>query len=388
MTKIPYNSERILDKGSWSVKISLICFTENGLETERKLARIYQTAGHQTALYALGTHVTGAAKDGTKEPSVTLVGDGLGAWTGEQFAKSDALIFVGACGIAVRAISPYVEDKRTDPAVLVVDERGSFIIPILSGHIGGANELASLAAERTKATAVITTATDINSKFSVDMFAKNHGLLISDMQAAKAVSADILAGEPVGLFSDFAISGRIPKELLSNTMCRHNIWITISKKGKRAEMDLRMLRLIPRCVSIGLGCRRGTPVEKLKEVLAEAMEKNHLDEKSVCALSSIDIKKEEAGLVGLAQSMKAPFLTYPKEELEAVPGAFSDSQVVRQTVGIGNVCERAAMAACLEVSRNSHLLFSKWARDGVTVAAAYFVPELFAERSAPAGEPL
>ena len=111
---------------------------------------------------------------------------------GASFSSMDALIFVGACGIAVREIAPYVKSKKTDPAVLCIDEAGRFVIPLLSGHIGGANALAVELAEKLGATAVVTTATDVRGKFSVDAWAARHGCVISDMGLAKAVSAAIL----------------------------------------------------------------------------------------------------------------------------------------------------------------------------------------------------
>ena len=108
---------------------------------------------------------------------------------GASFSSMDALIFVGACGIAVREIAPYVKSKKTDPAVVCIDEAGQFVIPLLSGHIGGANALAEKLAEKLDATAVVTTATDVRGKFAVDAWATRHGCAISDMGLAKAVSA-------------------------------------------------------------------------------------------------------------------------------------------------------------------------------------------------------
>lgn len=361
------------------MKIALICFTENGFITEKKLVRLFLAAGHKAMPFVLGTYALQAAARDHEISFCAVREGGLVPWAGEWFAKADALVFVGACGIAVRAVAPYIKDKTTDPAVLVVDEKGNFVIPVLSGHIGGANELAFLAARTLGAEPVVTTATDINQKFSVDVFARKKGLVIDDMETAKKISADILAGEPVGLFCDFAPGGPVPPGLLSNTMCRHNIWITIAKKESGILRDQRMLRLIPRCVAVGIGCRRGTPKEKILEILTEALEKNRTDLRSVCVISSIDIKKEEAGLKELADELEIPFLTYSGEELEKIPGTFTDSSFVRQTTGVGNVCERSAMAACLEVSKSSRLILRKWARDGVTAAAACFPPELFGE---------
>ena len=120
------------------------------------------------------------------------------------FSSMDALIFVGACGIAVREIAPYVKSKKTDPAVVCIDEAGQFVIPLLSGHIGGANALAEKLAEKLDATAVVTTATDVRGKFAVDAWAARHGCAISDMGLAKAVSAAILEKD-IPLCSQFSL---------------------------------------------------------------------------------------------------------------------------------------------------------------------------------------
>ena len=137
------------------------------------------------------------------------------------------------------------------------------------------------------------------------------------------------------------------------------------------------LRLVPRCVVLGTGCKRGTSMEQIWSVAEEAMEREGLDPSAVCGLASIDLKSGEPGLCSLAEKLGVPFFTYTGEELAAVPGAFTESEFVRQVTGVGSVCERAAVAACREASEDTRLLMKKYARDGVTVAAACFIPELF-----------
>jgi cobalt-precorrin 5A hydrolase len=356
--------------------MALICFTERGFQTEKRLAGLLAAWGAKPRLFVLGKYALQAAAMDHTVSFCPVKEGGLSKWTDGQW-EADALIFVGACGIAVRAIAPLIKDKYTDPAVLVVDEAAGFVIPILSGHMGGANELAVRLAEAISAIPVITTATDRNGRFAVDVFARSHGLVIDDRVLAKAVSADVLAGEPVGFFCDFPLDGEAPKELSCDTICRHNIWVTVSKRERTESGTGRVLKLIPRCVTVGIGCRRGTSREKLREILTAAMEENHVDGRSVCALASIDLKQGEPGICMLAGELGIPFLTYTGEELLNVPGRFSESEFVRQTTGVGNVCERAAMAACLEVSKSSRSLFGKFAKDGVTVATACFYPELF-----------
>ncbi|MBR6258633.1 MAG: hypothetical protein IKR21_00285 [Oscillospiraceae bacterium] len=128
---------------------------------------------------------------------------------GRLFSERDALIFVSAAGIAVRSVAPFIKDKRTDPAVICIDERGKNVIPLLSGHIGGANALALRIADHLGASPIITTATDVNGKFSVDKWAAENGFMIDNMKAAKAVSAAILKWD-VPLCSDLPVKGELP----------------------------------------------------------------------------------------------------------------------------------------------------------------------------------
>ena len=172
---------------------------------------------------------------------------------GEAFANMDALIFVGACGVAVRSIAPFVRDKKTDPAVLCLDERASFVIPLLSGHIGGANALAARLAGALGAKAVITTATDVNGKFAVDAWAAQNGCAIEDFALAKRFAAEILEHD-LPLCSEFPVCPPLPGGVVAAAEGPFGVYI-----GCRTESPFGVtLRLIPRKLRVGLGCRRGT----------------------------------------------------------------------------------------------------------------------------------
>ena len=378
----PNPEERI---GSDSVKISMICFTENGRRIQERLAAGLREKGYQVVLFGMDRHTQKAGggiyadhdadRDAGSLLKPVLKGT-LSSWTGEQFQEADGIVFIGACGIAVRSIAPFIRDKRTDPAVVSIDETGRFAVPLLSGHLGGANALAKTAAEILGACPVITTATDLNRKFAVDLFAAENGLMIDDMKAAKEISADILAGEPVGFFSDFPISGAVPKGLYPDRICLRNIWITCSDSGKEGIGKNRLLRLIPQCAAVGIGCRRGMEREALRDRILEAFSENRVTPKSIWTLSSIDLKSNEEGIRDLAEEWGIPFLTYEKDELERLSGEFTESDFVKETVGVGNVCERAAVRACMEKAESGRLLFPKQAKSGVTVAAAWFPPKI------------
>ena len=307
------------------------------------------------------------------------------------FCESDLLVFVSALGIAVRKIAPYVKDKREDPAVLCIDEKGKYVISVLSGHIGGANEAARQIAEKLGAQAVITTATDVNHRFSVDAWAVSQGLIIDDMQAAKAVSAAILEQDipmlcesPVRLsglkqndradtYSDTGLSGSSFASGIivmqdNHEACHSSVGIYVGWKVMNPFPVT--LRLIPRVLHLGIGCRRGVSKEQIERAVLEVFAQNRMDIRAVRGIYTIDLKKDEGGLLEFCGLHGWSLTAYSAEELMAVPGDFSSSGFVQSITGVDNVCERAAMKEA------DTLLIRKTAVDGVTVAAAVKALEL------------
>ena len=278
---------------------------------------------------------------------------------GDCFSSSELMVFVGSCGIGVRKIAPYVHDKRTDPAVLCVDELGTFVIPLLSGHIGGANAFARKIAESLHATPVITTATDINRRFSVDTWATENGCAISSMKLAKAVSAAVLEGN-IPLKSDFPIAEAMPNGVVSAENGNLGIYLTVTEK----EPFENTLRLIPRLLHLGIGCRRGTRKEAIQSAVAQVFKEYGLDFRAVRCAASIDLKQDEEGLLSFCKEHNIPIGFYTAEELAAVPGEFTPSPFVQKVTGVDNVCERAALVGA------EHLIIRKTTCHGVTVAVA------------------
>lgn len=278
---------------------------------------------------------------------------------GELFAAHGALIFVCACGIAVRDIAPYVRNKLADPAVIVIDECGRFVIPILSGHIGGANRLAKEIAAAIGAQAVVTTATDRNGRFSADEWAARQNLAITSLHNAKAVSAAILVSD-VGILSESPLPERLPAGLVKAESGDCGIYIGIRKK----EPYRTTLRLVPRAVTLGIGCRRGTECGALELAVERFLETHDIDRAAVAQVASIDVKADEQGLLEFAYKWKLPVVFYSADELGRVEGEFEESEFVKRTVGVGNVCERAAALA------GGRVAVRKTAAGGITLAAA------------------
>ena len=295
-------------------------------------------------------------------------GVNLADWTAVQFAQSDALIFVGAAGIAVRAIAPHCRSKATDPAVVVLDECGRFAIPLLSGHLGGANDLARQLAKVCGAVPVITTATDANGVFAVDEWAKHQHCLVAEPPRIKAVSGALLAGRTVHFASDWPMQGTPPAG--------------VEQAGDTAQADFAMtltpalmpdaLHIIPHIAVLGIGCKRGTSAKKLSDAFTAFCAETKLAPQSILAAASIDLKKDEPGLTEFCQKQGWPVTFYTADELRNAPGQFAHSDFVQRITGVDNVCERTAVLAA-----GGPVWAHKWARDGVTFAVALrpFTPD-------------
>lgn len=333
------------------MNIALTAFTSRGAELAGRLAKALTEDGHSCALWVPERLAPETGLPGYRS---------LGPWTGERFADSDALLFVGASGIAVRAIAPYVRDKFTDPAVVSVDEAGRFAVPLLSGHVGGANDLARLVARRTGGTAAVSTATDVNGRFAVDQWAREQGFFLDGREGAKRVSAALLAGISVGMESDFPIQGPLPQGVVEGP-AEAGIALTLDPEKRPFP---HTVRLIPPVLHLGIGCRRGTPAATIAKAVEGVFRSRHLSLKGVAAVCSIGLKKDEAGLLAFCQGLGLPLTTYSAGELSAVPGDFTPSPFVHGVTGVDNVCERAA------VRRGGSLIVPKQAGEGVTVAVS------------------
>ena len=179
--------------------------------------------------------------------------------------------------------------SRTDPAVLCVDELGRFVVPLLSGHIGGANALALRLAEGLGAVPVVTTATDVNGRFSVDAWAARQGLFLDSMKAAKAVSAAILEG-PVPLCCDFPVEGELPPGVVRGDGGAVGVCVSWRRKAPFRET----LLLVPPVLRLGLGCRRGIAPEAVRAAVEQVLDQHGIHPRAVKGAASIDLKDRKS----------------------------------------------------------------------------------------------
>lgn len=354
-------------------KISILCFSLTGYETGKKLAGQLQNLGKEVLLAGKSKYIPDSIPEGHVE------------WTGKQFQTADAIIFIGACGIAVRSISPFLINKKLDPAVLVLDECGKFAISLLSGHLGGANELTQEVADILGSIPVITTATDLHKRFAVDVFAKKNHCEIFPMNAAKEFSAALLRGETLGFYSDYPWEGKLPAGICicgpDGSICKENRECAGNEKTGDAEnprigMAVSMrkdcspfpvtVHIVPQIISLGIGCKKGKSVTDITKAVAECMTEAQIYIQAVETVASIDLKKDEPGLLEFTKKLKRPFLTFSEEELKQAEGDFSVSEFVKTVTGVDNVCERS----CILAIGQGKLIQKKKARDGVTTALA------------------
>ena len=339
------------------MKLAIIAFTRSGCSFAKRICDAYEQKGNTCVCRCKGRDAD--------DWGLPVLEDPLKEWVGIMFRECDSLLFIGAAGIAVRSIAPLVVSKASDPAVLVMDEQGHFVISLLSGHLGGANALTREIAALVGAVPVITTATDAGGRFSVDDFARRENLYLDSLSLAKEVAADILEQRTIGLYSDFEVVGQIPPEL--SIQKKNGLGISISV-DETYDPFSRTLHLVPRIAVLGIGCKKGTPVERIEALVEQVLLQNQLSKHAIARVASIDLKKEEPGLLAFCAAWKLPFQTYTAKELEAVEceGGFSESAFVRQITGVGNVCERSALLA----AGRKKLFQRKVAQDGVTVAIA------------------
>lgn len=271
----------------------------------------------------------------------------------------DNVIFICACGIAVRMIKDYLVSKDKDPAVAVMDETARFAISLVSGHLGGANELANALAKKTGAIPVITTASDSYGLTAIDMFARKHSLVIEDLKTIAPVMTKMVEKKKVFILNDTEYN--FDYEFKTDDLKEAEAALFITHRNVKTDLPATYLR--PKNLYVGVGARASVSEEKVEKALVTAFKMLDFSTKSIEKLVSIDIKKDEAGIVMLAKKLDVPFETFSSEELNEVRGDFKESEFVKKTVGCGAVSARAA-------AKFGKLELEKLALDGVTVSVA------------------
>lgn len=326
----------------------IIAITQQGLALAKKLKAQFP----DSVIYTL-------AKWHDRE--CTAIEPDLSTFTAQLFDRHKTLVYIMATGIVVRSIARHLVGKTVDPAVVVLDEKGQFAISLLSGHLGGANGVASEIAGAIGATAVITTASDVQGMPSVDMIAKGHQLIIESMHDAKTLTAMTVNGQKVGWRNDSLLN------LPCYYPCDENDAEGLVVVSNRTNLAVKVpfAQLIPQNIIIGVGCRRGIPGQQIIDFVTEQLQLNSINEISIRQLASIDIKSDEQGILDAANHFKVAVVFVEAGEIEMIEHEFTSSAFVKSQVGVSGVCEPAAFIAG---GRSGEFISRKKSKEGITVA--------------------
>ncbi|RLB02839.1 MAG: cobalamin biosynthesis protein CbiG [Deltaproteobacteria bacterium] len=338
-------------------EIAVYALTRKGAQLAKSIAR------------ELGSDLFLHKRCGTSEHTVQF--ESLRKLVSTTFSRYSNHVFIAATGIVVRVIAPLISSKDRDPAVVVLDQNGRFCISLLSGHLGGANELARKIASITGGEPVITTATDIEGLPAIDLIAMERNFAIANPDAIKVINAAILDGENIQIYDTEDRLGLrkgntgLSLDWLGNEKDWKSgmpgIWVSYTEKSPEPAQ----LVLHPRCLVVGIGCNKGTRAEEVLDAINNVFRSHGLATSSLLYLSSIEAKKNEAGLIEAARQLKVTVKFFAPEELEQVDVP-NPSDMAKKYVGAKSVCEAAAMLA----ADQGKLIVPKKIFRNVTVAVA------------------
>ncbi|CFY06983.1 Cobalamin (vitamin B12) biosynthesis CbiG, core [Syntrophomonas zehnderi OL-4] len=342
-------------------KTAILCLTENGLRLAEKLAGFFP----DSTVY-MPCRLAGAAPTSPDNKyGRVYVSNWTNAWA-EAFKNNTALICIMAVGIVVRSLADLMVSKFTDPAVVVMDEKGEYVISLLSGHLGGANQLARAAAGITGGQAVITTASDVEQKTAVDLVAQEIDAVVEPWQRIKTFNRYLIEGQAINLYSPWPWL-KIPagfcwqggegylfyQGLYSYTAARAaeaadkilEPAVIISPWKIKMDNNRQWVQLRPRNLAVGMGCRRNVSSNEVMQALEYVMEQFSLDIDCVKKLATIDLKAQEPALLDVAARLGKPFLSFNANEIRSLDGTYEPSAWVKEKIGVGGVCEPAAQLA-------------------------------------------
>lgn len=347
-----------------NIRIAIIAVTEKGKNTAEKIASELENV------------------------DVFFRKRGIKELTGELFNKYECIIFVSACGIAVRCISPFLKSKFEDPAVLVVDDNGNNVISLLSGHIGGANEITLKIADVLEANPVITTSTDTNKKGALDVIVSKIGGYVENLrESAKLVNSYLVDDKRVGIYFDsdyesekdsLNLSGfelidekteidEIAKlDALVSVTDKLRCWVDEIiyniKKDNEEKEDLIYIKLVPRRIALGMGCRKNTETEKMIEEFSMFSALNNIHPAAIVKTGSLIIKKDEKCMIDLSKALCAEFNLFDVEEICTCDYMFDKSEFVKKNTGVYSVAQPSAYLL------SGNVISDKYKNNGTTFA--------------------
>ncbi|MBC2397760.1 cobalt-precorrin 5A hydrolase [Clostridium tetanomorphum] len=276
-----------------------------------------------------------------------------------------AVVFITSTGIAVRGIAPYIKSKDKDPAVITIDNSGKFVISLLSGHLGGANELTLKISNIINATPVITTATDNIGVEAPDMVAKENNLIIDNLKDAKDIASLLVQWKKVYFHDEDEIIS-LPKgysEDLQNSfgeVCVTNK-LKFFEANESVKEDFKRLKLIRRNIVLGIGCRKDFPKQVMRKTVFEVLEDYNIDYRAVKSIGTVEIKKDEKAIIDLSSFLNCDLNIFSIEDIRPIQHKFEGSDFVEKTIGVRTVCE-----PCVEL-QGAKLITGKLKLNGMTL---------------------
>jgi len=345
------------------MRVAIIAITGNGAGVGATL----RDGLSESTLFVIDKHAcAGAVAFSERVPELAA-----GLWP-----DYGGFVFLMATGIVVRSIAPLLKAKDQDPAVVVMDDAGRFAISLVSGHLGGANELAARCSNLTGATPVITTATDANGLPSFDMLAKENGWVIDDLSRVKTLNALLLEGKEIAVVDRgtalrdyFAGKGKLSfhADFAGAVMSQAAGQVVVTNRIlPRRQVSERTLVLHPRNLCLGIGCNRGTLASEIESVVTENLERLSLSIKSVRCVASAQAKADEAGLLAFVEKFGFELICYVSEQLNEIEVPSPPSAHAVAAIGAKGVAEPAALLA----SEGGRLLVRKIKQGNVTLAIA------------------
>ncbi len=348
------------------MRISIIAITRNGARLGTRLREGFAGA----ELFVLKKYAGQAGKGAVPFTSE------LHELVRELWPETDGFVFITATGIVVRIIAPLLKDKEQDPAVVVMDDAGRFAISLLSGHLGGANELARRCAFLVGAREVITTATDANSLPSFDLLARDEGWVIDDISRVKKLNALLLDDEVIAVVDPtdrvrpyFHGMGKLAfystfMDAFKSAAAGY-LFVTNRNLPPQARSENQLV-LRPKNLVLGIGCNSGTTREEIEEVVGHNLRRLFLSMKSVKCIATASAKQEEAGLLAFAAKWGIPIEFYTSAQMNEVAAPSPPSPHAMESIGAAGVAEPAAILA----SGGGSLLLKKVKSGNVTLAVA------------------
>ncbi|MDB2446293.1 cobalamin biosynthesis protein [Nitrosopumilus sp.] len=344
-------------------KVSVLAITKNGIIIGEKLKELFPN-----------WNIFAPVKLSNENNDIVWYSEPTTDKIIELFKNSNALICLFSLGAVIRLIAPHLKDKKTDPAVIVIDDKTNFVISVLSGHIGGANELTQEISEKLNALPVITTAADVNKTIAVDLVGREFGWKIDDDTTVTKISAHMVNAEPIGVFqqtNDQKWYKQLPKnvtiydsleELKKSNSKAHLI---ISDEIIDNELSQESVIYRPQSLVIGIGLHWDTTKDTIKEGIEHCLKKFNLSSKSIAKLVSIKKPEDVQGLIDLGKEMQVPVEYVDREELAEIITP-NPSTTVKAFEGTASVSE----AAAIKVSKGELIVEKQKFPPNLTVAIA------------------